>query len=128
MKKQIDMVRDFHKAFGAYYQDTYGQKAPEEIIELRIKLMKEELSEVEESIREGQSINETAKELADLLYVVYGTISALGLGEKMEEIFAEVHKSNMSKLDDNGKPITREDGKILKSKNYKKPDLEKILD
>ena len=65
-----------------------------------------------------------AKELADLLYVVYGT--AVSLGIPIDDVFCEVHTSNMSKLDDNGKPIYREDGKVLKGPHYFQPNLEFI--
>jgi predicted HAD superfamily Cof-like phosphohydrolase len=127
MKKQIAQLIEFHKSFDSYYRNDPSTDVPEEIKKVRVKLMKEELAEVIESIEDGQTIDELAKELADLLYVHLGTVLAYGLQDKFEEIFTAVHESNMSKLGDDGKPIHREDGKVLKSKNYKKPDIEKIL-
>jgi predicted HAD superfamily Cof-like phosphohydrolase len=63
-----------------------------------------------------------------MLYILCGTINAHGLQEKMAEVFEEIQRSNMSKLDDNGQPIYREDGKVLKSNNYFKPDIRSILE
>jgi predicted HAD superfamily Cof-like phosphohydrolase len=67
------------------------------------------------------------KEGADLLYVLLGTFVSLGLGDQLIEAFERVHISNMSKLDENGKPIYREDGKVLKGPNYKSPNLEDLV-
>jgi len=127
MKKQLDQLSEFHKAFNSYYRETPSTDIPENIKKLRIQLMKEELAEVIESIEEGQTIDELAKELSDLLYVHLGTVFAFGLQDKFEEIFTAVHESNMSKLGSDGKPVYREDGKVIKSENYKKPDISKIL-
>jgi predicted HAD superfamily Cof-like phosphohydrolase len=88
--------------------------------------MREELEEVEEAMHEGD-IKNIAKELSDLLYVVFGTAEVYGLGDKMDEVFAEVHRSNMSKLDKNGKAIKREDGKVLKSDLYTPANFDEIL-
>jgi predicted HAD superfamily Cof-like phosphohydrolase len=65
--------------------------------------------------------------IGDILYITFGLVTKHGLQDKMEEIFDEIHRSNMSKLDENGKPIYREDGKVLKGPNYFKPDIKKIL-
>ena len=70
---------------------------------------------------------EIADALGDKLYILFGTILKHGLQYKIDEVFDEIHRSNMSKLDDSGQPIFREDGKIMKSNNYFKPDIGKIL-
>lgn len=88
--------------------------------------MREEIEEAIDAM-ENEPLENIAKELADVLYVTYGTIGEYGLGDKMEQIFDEVHKSNMSKLDSKGKPIYREDGKVLKSSDYKPADIKSIL-
>ena len=69
-----------------------------------------------------------ADALGDKMYILFGTIISHGLQYKIEEIFDEIHRSNMSKLDDNGQPIYREDGKIMKSENYFKPNIKIVLD
>jgi predicted HAD superfamily Cof-like phosphohydrolase len=127
MFKELEFVKDFHTA----YKQFIG-KSPEipkrEISSLRNRLIVEECIEVQEELTsKTPDINKIAKELADLCYVVYGTIISYGLQDKFEEIFQEVHNSNMSKLDENGKVIYREDGKILKSSLYKEADINKIL-
>ena len=76
-------------------------------------------------LENATSIENIAKELSDLLYVVYGCADVLGI--PMDECFAEVHRSNMSKLDKDGKPVLREDGKILKSELYTPANLKPIL-
>ena len=89
--------------------------------------MQEELKEVVEAMH-NEPIENIAKELADLIYVTYGTVLAYGLQDKFTDIFDEVHRSNMSKLDEDGNPVLREDGKVLKSENYSPADIKKILD
>ena len=71
---------------------------------------------------------EIADALGDLLYITFGTILRHGLQFKIEEVFDEIHRSNMSKLDENGKPIFREDGKVLKGTNYFRPDIKRIIE
>ena len=93
---------------------------------LRYNLMKEENEEYLEAVRNGDIV-EIADALGDMLYILCGTINAHGLQEKMAAVFEEIQRSNMSKLDDNGKPIFREDGKVMKSNNYFKPDIRSIL-
>lgn len=97
----------------------------EEIIDLRLDLIREEfLEELYEAI-DNDCIVEVADTITDILYVVYGAGHAWGI--PVDECFAEVQRSNMSKLDENGQPIIREDGKIQKGPNYSAPDLESIL-
>lgn len=126
MKNQLKKLREFHSTYGAFYSENPTLNVPEETKELRKKLMQEELREVTEAMAEND-LKSISKELSDLLYVVYGTIEAYGLSEVIEDIFDEVHASNMSKLGEDGKPIYREDGKILKGPNYFEPDLKKFF-
>ncbi len=91
---------------------------------LHYDLMAEELAEIDMAMADCthvEDLPDLAKELADLLYVVYDTSAAFGLD--IDRVFAEVHSSNMSKLDADGKPIYREDGKVLKGPNYQSPNL-----
>lgn len=92
---------------------------------LRKKLLREEYNEYLDG-EDNDDLVEIADALCDILYIVYGTGITYGL--PMKELFDEVHRSNMSKLGEDGKPIRREDGKILKGPNYFKPDLASIVD
>ena len=96
----------------------------ENIIKLRINLIKEELLELEEAFKE-QNIEETADALTDILYVTYGAGHAFGID--LDKCFDEVQKSNMSKLDKFGNPIYNDQGKVMKGPSYLKPDFKKIL-
>ena len=96
----------------------------ENIIKLRISLIKEELLELEEALNE-KNIEETADALTDILYVTYGAGHAFGID--LDKCFDEVQKSNMSKLDKFGNPIYNNQGKVMKGPSYFKPDFKKIL-
>ena len=97
------------------------------IIELRHRLMQEENEEyMEAALKNDMEL--IADALGDKLYILCGTIIAHGLQHKIVEVFNEIHRSNMSKLDDNGKPLYREDGKIMKSNNYFLPDIKAVLE
>lgn len=122
----IRKVQEFHETFQCYLQTAPNGNIPEKEMTVRLRLMQEELDEYELAA-ENSDIVGIADALTDLLYVVYGTIIAHGLQNVAEELFDEVHRSNMSKLDENGCPVFREDGKVLKSKLFSEPDLEKIL-
>jgi len=125
MEKQLKQLKEFHEVFNLDWGDKPAH-LNEKTKKLRIEIMREEMKEATEAM-ENEPIENIAKELADVLYVVCGTIGEYGLGDKMEQIFDEVHKSNMSKLDSKGKPIYREDGKVLKSSDYKPADIKTIL-
>lgn len=117
------LVRDFHEVYGSYIQNHQGFPN-QEIRELRKKLLEEEMQEY----RDAEELNdfvEVCDALGDMLYIIYGT--AVSYGIPINEIFNEIHASNMSKLDENGQPIKREDGKILKGPNFFQPNLERIL-
>lgn len=120
----FELVGDFMEAFGQQVniEPTMRDKS---IQDLRVDLIAEELEELELAIT-NTDIVEMADALTDLLYVVYGAGHAFGID--LDECFLEVHSSNMSKLGEDGKPIYREDGKVLKGPDYFPPDLKEILE
>jgi len=122
----IQAVETFHDAFGIKNHDRPESNLTEKEVQLRFDLMKEENEEYLEAAKSGDIV-EIADALGDQLYILCGTILRHGLQHKIEEVFEEIQRSNMSKLDANGKPIYREDGKVLKSELYFKPDIAKIL-
>ena len=126
IKKEIDSVKLFHKKFNINYLNVPEANIPMETKELRFKLMEEENLEYLKATKENNLV-EIADALGDMLYILCGTIISHGLQDKIEEIFQEIQNSNMSKLGKNGKPIYREDGKVLKGPNYFKPDIRRIL-
>ena len=123
-KTMFEMVNEFHHAYNvpAPKEATLGSR---EIQQLRYSLIREELEEYLAAVYSGDLIG-IADALADLAYVVLGTAAAHGL-VRFDEIFAEVHRSNMSKLGDDGKPILRDDGKVLKGPNFKLPALGSLV-
>ena len=122
----IDCVREFHEVYGLDYALQPKAQLEGRMIDLRHRLMQEENDEYLEAAREGNLV-QVADALGDKLYILCGTILAHGLQHKIVEVFEEIHRSNMSKLDEDGKPIYREDGKILKGKNYFLPDISGVL-
>lgn len=125
LKEKINSVAEFHTVFRIGNAEQV-QLIPEEEYTLRYNLIKEENDEYLEACKKGDIV-EIADALGDQLYILFGTILKHGLEHKIEEIYDEIHRSNMSKLDHNGDPIFREDGKILKSEKYFKPDIRAIL-
>ena len=127
LKETISAVEIFHDAFGIKnnYEPTIDLS--EKDIELRYNLMNEENSEYLEAAKNGDIV-EVADALGDQLYILCGTILKHGLQHKIAEVFTEIQRSNMSKLDINGMPIYREDGKVLKSSLYFRPDIKGILE
>jgi len=116
-------VKKFMETFAQEVKDK--TEFPEEkIIRLRYELIKEEIEELNQAIK-NKDIKEVADALTDILYVTYGAGHAFGIN--LDKCFDEVQKSNMSKLDSNGKPIYNENGKVMKGPNYFKPDLSKFL-
>jgi predicted HAD superfamily Cof-like phosphohydrolase len=126
MQKQINAVKEFHTAFGLGVSETIKGDLGENSNLLRFNLMKEENEEYLEAVQ-NNDVTEIADALGDMLYILCGTIIEHGLQHKIEAVFDEIQRSNMSKLDENGKPIYREDGKVLKGPNYFKPNFEEIL-
>ena len=125
MKKQLDSVKEFHEAFGQA-NGLYVKNLNQDEFELRYRLMAEENDEYLQACKDN-NIDEIADALGDQLYILCGTILKHGLQHKIQLVFSEIHRSNMSKLDADGKPVLREDGKILKSNRYFPPDIKKIL-
>ena len=127
LKDTISAVEIFHEAFGIKnnYEPTIDLS--EKDIELRYNLMNEENSEYLEAAKNGDIV-EVADALGDQLYILCGTILKHGLQHKIAEVFTEIQRSNMSKLDINGNPIYREDGKVLKSSLYFRPNIKAILE
>ena len=126
MKKQLNAVKDFHDTFGLSYNDSPTVNLEKKIIELRYNLMKEENEEYIEAARKNDII-EVADALGDMLYILCGTIIEHGMSDIIEDVFDEIQKSNMSKLGADGKPIYREDGKVMKGPNYFKPNFSKFF-
>ena len=119
----FEKVGKFMKTFGQDVKTNSGLSS-EKINLLRIKLIEEELGEFKKAINEKNLI-EVADALTDILYVTYGAGHAFGID--LDKCFDEVQKSNMSKLDDTGKPIYNDLGKVMKGPNYFKPNLSKFL-
>jgi len=127
IQKEISAVQKFHESFGLTVNQKPIANLGETIHELRFNLMKEENEEYLDAVNKGDIV-EIADALGDMLYILCGTIVSHGLQSKMEQIFDEIQQSNMSKLGSDGKPIYREDGKVLKGPNYFKPDLGQFFD
>lgn len=127
IQKAIEFVEEFHDAFKIKNNYKPTAELDPKVIELRFNLMKEENEEYLEAARNGDIV-EIADALGDQLYILCGTILSHGMQDKIWEVFEEIQRSNMSKLDKNGKPIYREDGKVLKSDQYFKPDIKSILE
>lgn len=127
MNDTISKVKEFHRVFGLEFHEEPTVAISDRIIELRHRLMQEENDEYLEAAKE-HNLTLVADALGDKLYILCGTIIAHGLQHKITEVFNEIHRSNMSKLDDEGKPIYREDGKIMKSKKYFLPDIKSVLE
>lgn len=123
---KIKSVAEFHEIFKIGNADAI-KLIDEREYTLRYNLIKEENEEYLEACK-NNDIVEIADALGDQLYILFGTILKHGLQHKIEEVYDEIHRSNMSKLDENGQPIFREDGKILKSNLYFKPEIKRILD
>ena len=119
MSPEQSMVKAFHEKYGHYVSASPSHLPNDKLITLRVRLMEEELSEVKEALFDGTLV-QIAKELSDLLYVVYGT--AVSFGIDLEPIFAEVHASNMTKGTEKN-----EFGKTMKGPAYREADIEPIL-
>ena len=119
----FEKVGIFMKTFGQDIKTT-SELAEDKINRLRVSLIEEELDELKAAIKDND-IKEVADALTDILYVTYGAGHAFGIN--LDKCFDEVQNSNMSKLDENGKPIYNESGKVMKGPNYFKPDLSKFI-
>ena len=126
MLEQLNKVAEFHNAFGQE-NGKYPRPLDEYEINLRHSLMQEENDEYLEACFKN-SLVEIADALGDQLYILCGTILKHGMQHIIEDVFNEIQASNMSKLGDDGKPVLREDGKILKGPQYFRPDLSKFIE
>ncbi len=127
MKNKIKAVEEFHNSFGLGVSEQMIADLGEAKNTLRFNLMDEENKEYLEAAMNNDMV-EVADALGDMLYILCGTILEHGMQHKIEEVFNEIQRSNMSKLGGDGKPIYREDGKVLKGPNYSKPNIAAILD
>jgi predicted HAD superfamily Cof-like phosphohydrolase len=127
LQETINAVALFHDSFGIQNNHAPTAELSEADVQLRHDLMKEENEEYLEAAKRGDIV-EIADALGDQLYILCGTILRHGLQHKIIEVFQEIQRSNMSKLDENGQPIYREDGKVLKSNLYFRPDIRSILE
>ena len=127
MKNKLKAVQDFHEAFGLGVEHKPVARLSDQKLKLRFDLMDEENKEYLEAA-ENNDLVEVADALGDMLYILCGTILEHGMQYKIEEVFNEIQRSNMSKLGEDGQPIYRADGKVMKGPNYFKPNLESILD
>lgn len=119
MKKQIEQIREFESAFNI---NPDSQTAF-----TKFNLLLEELEEYVAATKADDNV-EIADAITDILYIAFGIVTKHNLDDKIEALFDEVHSSNMSKLGADGKPIYRNDGKVLKGPLYFKPDLKKVLE
>ncbi|AIM59248.1 MULTISPECIES: nucleoside triphosphate pyrophosphohydrolase family protein [Cellulophaga] len=126
MKNKLKAVELFHKSFGAGVSEELKADLGQQKNLLRFNLMDEENKEYLEAANNNDMV-EVADALGDMLYILCGTILEHGMQYKIEEVFDEIQRSNMSKLGADGKPVYREDGKILKGPNYFRPSIEAIL-
>ncbi len=127
LKETIAMVEAFHNAFGIENRQKPTAELSQEQQKLRYRLMAEENEEYLEAVKNNDLV-EIADALGDQLYILCGTILKHGLQDKIEEVFKEIQRSNMSKLDAGGNPIYRADGKVMKSDLYFKPDIKTIIE
>lgn len=122
----IQAVETFHDAFGIENNSSPTVDLDLKDFQLRFDLMKEENEEYLEAAKKGDLV-EVADALGDMMYILFGTIMKHGMQHKIVEVFEEIQQSNMSKLGEDGQPIYREDGKVLKGPNYFRPDIASIL-
>lgn len=127
LKDKIDAVKHFHEVFQIGNNESPTVDLTKEEFKLRFNLMQEENEEYLEACENGDLV-EVADALGDMMYILFGTILRHGMQHKIAEVFDEIQRSNMSKLDADGNPIFREDGKIMKSDLYFKPDIKSILE
>lgn len=126
LKTSLDMVREFHETYGLPVEETQ-HLSDEKTRLLRINLLQEEVDELKQALADDD-ILEVLDALTDIQYVLDGAYLSFGLHDVKMDAMAEVHRSNMSKLGADGKPIRREsDGKVMKGPNYFRPDLSKFI-
>jgi len=126
LEDALKKLQQFHETFRCHIEYAPTADIPRDEFEVRIRLFEEELAEYRNAV-EARNLVAVADALTDMLYVLLGTYVSHGLQEIAVELFDEVHRSNMSKLDEEGRPIFRDDGKVLKSDRFSEPDLGSIL-
>ena len=126
MKNKLKSVHKFHSTFGLGIQESPTAELSDSKIKLRFDLMDEENKEYLDAAK-NKDLVEVADALGDMLYILCGTILEHGLQHKIEEVFDEIQRSNMSKAGADGNPILRADGKLLKGPNYFRPNISDIL-
>jgi predicted HAD superfamily Cof-like phosphohydrolase len=126
MKKQIESVKKFHNTYKLGYSETPIANLGNSKNKLRFSLMSEENEEYLEAAN-NDDIIEVADALGDMLYILCGTIIEHGMQDIIEDVFDEIQRSNMSKLGEDGEPIYRDDGKVLKGPHYFKPNFKKFF-
>lgn len=119
-----DLVLDFHRAFGLPRNTDPTLDVRADIAALRLRLLAEEVQELRDAVDDSDLVA-IADALADITYVVFGT--AVTYGIDLDAVVREVHRANMSKLDDQGRPLMRDDGKVMKSARYTPPDVATVL-
>ena len=127
MKNKLNAVNEFHETFNVGSAAKEPSLLSTEEAQLRYKLLREENEEYLEACQNNDLI-EIADALGDQLYILCGTILRHGMHDVIEDVFTEIQASNMSKLGADGKPIYREDGKVLKGPNYFKPNISKVIE
>ena len=127
MKRKIECVEEFHRIYKLGNSKKPIGKLKDGLEKLRFDLMVEENGEYLEAAQKGDVV-EVADALGDMLYILCGTIIEHGMQDVIDEVFEEIHRSNLSKLDENGNPIYREDGKVIKGPNYFPPNLKKFFE
>ena len=127
MKRKIECVEEFHRIYKLGNSKKPIGKLKDGLEKLRFDLMAEENGEYLEAAQNGDVV-EVADALGDMLYILCGTIIEHGMQNVIDDVFEEIHRSNLSKLDENGDPIYREDGKVIKGPNYFPPNLKKFFE
>ena len=125
MIKQLNQVQQFQETYGMPVINTPSLPSNDRC-DMRQEILEEEVKELKEALNE-RDIVKVQDALIDCLYIIFGTMHEFGLASVAERCFDEVHRSNMSKLDADGKPIYRADGKVLKGENYTPPNLKDII-
>ena len=127
MKRKIECVEEFHRIYKLGNSKKPIGKLKDGLEKLRFDLMAEENGEYLEEAKKGD-VTEVEDALGDMLYILCGTIIEHGMQNVIDDVFEEIHRSNLSKLDENGNPIYREDGKVVKGPNYFPPNLKKFFE
>jgi predicted HAD superfamily Cof-like phosphohydrolase len=125
MKKQVKQLKEFHKVYNLPIR-SIPTIIPQKEFNLRHRILREEVFELLIA-QKNKDIVEVADAIIDCMYILIGTAVQFGIADKLEDCFNEIHRSNMSKLNEQGKPIMRADGKVLKGNLYSPPNLSPIL-